>query len=165
MTSIPSLPVWPSKNNSPKILVAMETLLHISTLNLHLAALHKMALQLHIIVSIFISRNFSVYCPSASRGHCGSWYKECLRPLEAWPHWPGVVCIVPTGNDSLQIQIRSTVVLATSSNTLRPSCRLLSGSVDILKDHVLYGRIFQWEPLVLGGFVQRAGLTPLTRYY
>lgn len=43
----------------------METLLHISNLNLHPAAVHKMAFQLHIIVSIFISRNFpfSVHLP------------------------------------------------------------------------------------------------------
>lgn len=139
----------------PNFPVAMVTLLHISTLDLYPAAPHmKGPAVAYYYVSVFVSRNFPITV-HLSGGQCGSWYKECLWPLKAWPHWPEAVYVVPTGNDSLQIQIRSTVVLATPSNTFKPSCRLLSGSLHILKDLVLYGRIFQW---------QRAGFTPFTRF-
>lgn len=95
------------------------------------------------ILSIFLFRNFP-FSIHLTKGQCGSWYKECWGPLKAWPHWPEAVYVVPTGNDSLWIQIRSTVVLATPTNTFRPSCRLLSESVYILK-LVLYGKLVQWE--------------------
>lgn len=116
-----------------------------SALYVHPAVLHMKGITVpYYYVSIFLSTNspFSVHLTG---GQCGSWYKECLWPLKAWPHWPEAVYVVPTGNDSLQIQIRSTVVFATPTNTCRPSCRLLSGSADMLKDHVLCGKVFQWE--------------------
>lgn len=101
-------------------------------------------LQLHIIIIIFPSRNFP-FTVHLTGGQSGSWYKVCWWQLKTWPHWPEAVYISPAGNDSLQIQIRSTVVLVTPVNTFRPGCRLLSESVYILNCYVLYGNLVQCE--------------------
>lgn len=87
---------------------------------------------------------------SMSRGRCGSWYKECVWPLKAWPLWPQSVYVVHTGNDSLQFQFRSTLVLTTPANTFKSCWRLLSELLYIFKDRVFDGRVVHWEIEMVG---------------
>lgn len=79
-----------------------------------------------------------------------------VRGHEAWPHCPEVVYVVPTGNDSLQIKIRSTVMLATPSNTFRPCCRPLPRFLDILEEeHVLSENLIYSEVVVFFSLLTR----------
>lgn len=79
------------------------------------AALHNKLSKLHISTSTFYAKMSLLlsYLPVEVSVGDGSCYEECYGHWRLWPHWPRAVCLVPTGNDSLQIQIRSTVVLTT----------------------------------------------------
>lgn len=109
------------------------------------------AIVSYYYASIFISRNFP-FCVQLTWGQCGTWYKECLWTLKSWPHWPEAVYIFPAGNDSLQIQIRPTMVFTTQSYTFRHNCRPFSGSVVILMDYVLFFSHFHGESEVFRVF-------------
>lgn len=75
----------------------------------------------YFYVSILKSQNFP-FSVQLTWGQCGSWHKECLWSLKAWPYRSEVVYVVPAGNNSLHIQMRSNMMFPTKANPflLRP---------------------------------------------